>query len=295
MQKKYIHSLIKDISNIGLGCVTFGREISKHDSWEILDYAVDSGITHLDTAPSYSNGASESILGEWLYRSQPLNNSLIISSKISPPFGKDSIINSVKLSLERLKISYVDVLYVHQWHPSVNNLEVQDALTTLVNDNKVKLIGASNFTAEELQNAIDIQTENHFIPFRFMQNNNNYAIRDIYPELSEICKRNDINIVTYSPLGAGFLSGKYQDEIKEGTRFSVIPEHIEIYFQQLPYRRLKELLAISRRTGLPATHLALSWALRQKGIDSVLIGARNKKHIDQALDSLNYDFPFPQK
>lgn len=136
MQKIYVQSLNKNLSRIGLGCVTFGREISRHDSMDILDFATEKGITHLDTSPSYGNGASETILGEWLSRKPSFINSIIIATKIQPPFNRDSIINSVHSSLTRLKIDVIDLLYLHQWHPSVNTLAVQETLTTLVNGGK---------------------------------------------------------------------------------------------------------------------------------------------------------------
>lgn len=290
MQKTFIHSFNKYISKIGLGCVTFGREINRRESLEILDYAAACGITHLDTAPSYGNGASETILGEWLSGNQDLGKSMVVASKIRPPFHGDSIFSSVTGSLARLKIDAIDLLYLHQWHPSLGSLEVLETLTTLAKDGKIKMIGASNFTAVQLQQALEMQLENQLIPFGFLQNNNNYAVRDITPDLLAFCRKQGVNIVTYSPLGAGYLSGKYQDGIQEGTRFAVVPQHAAIYFGEPSAQRLHELLAISHRTGLPASHLALSWAFQQDGISSVLIGARSKKHIEQAMNSIDNAF-----
>lgn len=290
MQKTYVQPFNKDLSRIGLGCVTFGREISRHESMDILDYATDSGITHLDTSPSYGNGASETILGEWLSGKPSFISSIVIATKIQPPFDRDSILNSVHSSLGRLKIDVIDLLYLHQWHPSVNTLTVQETLTTLVTEGKVKRIGASNFTSRQLQLALKLQTENRMISFGFVQNNNNYAIREIDSDMKAICRQQEVNIVTYSPLGAGYLIGKHRSGIEEGSRFALVPQHAAIYSGESSEQRLSELLSIADRTCLPSAHLALSWAFQQPGISSVLIGARTKKHVEQALYSIDHPF-----
>lgn len=290
MQKIYVRPFNKDLSRIGLGCVTFGREISRHESMEILDYATDSGITHFDTSPSYGHGASETILGEWLSRKPSFISSIVIATKIQPPYDRDSIISSVDSSLAHLQIEAIDLLYLHQWHPSVNSLVVLETLNALVTLGKVKRIGASNFSGGQLQQTIAMQKKNGLVPLGFIQNNNNYAIREVDAAIRSICKEGGINIVTYSPLGAGYLIGKHRSGIEEGSRFDLVPQHAAIYSCESSEQRLSELLSIADRTCLPSAHLALSWAFQQPGISSVLIGARTKKHVEQALYSIDHPF-----
>jgi 1-deoxyxylulose-5-phosphate synthase len=98
-------------------------------------------------------------------------------------------------------------------------------------------------------------------------------------------------MVTYSPFGAGFLTGKYKKGVKEGTRFSLIKGHQDIYFNEVSFQRFKKLQRISDLTGYSTSHLALVWALHQPHITSVLVGGRSRKQLDQALSA--YDFNVP--
>ncbi|MEQ1853064.1 MAG: aldo/keto reductase, partial [Chthoniobacteraceae bacterium] len=100
-----------------------------------------------------------------------------------------------------------------------------------------------------------------------------------------------IAIVTYSPLGAGFLTGKHQRGVAPGSRFDLVPGHQDVYFHESAYRRLARLEAVAARTGLSQAHLALAWALHQPGIASVLIGGRTPAHLDQALAAEALDDP----
>lgn len=152
------------------------------------------------------------------------------------------------------------------------------------------MIGASNFTSRQLQQAFSLQAENRLVSFGFVQNNNNYAIREIDLALLSICREREVNIVTYSPLGAGYLIGKHRSGIEEGSRFALVPQHAALYSGESSEQRLSELLSIAHRTSLPSSHLALSWAFQQPGISSVLIGARTKKHVEQALYSTDHPF-----
>src|SRR4051812_16122932 len=103
---------------LGLGCVTFGREIDPTASFAMLDHAMELGWTHLDTAAAYGNGASELIIGEWLARSGRRER-LTVATKILPPYSPAAIEVTVAQSLERLQVDAIDVLYFHRWDPTV--------------------------------------------------------------------------------------------------------------------------------------------------------------------------------
>src|SRR5204862_2036273 len=98
-------------------------------------------------------------------------------------------------------------------------------------------------------------------------------------------------IVTYSPLGAGFLTSKHQRGVEPGSRFALIPGHQRIYFHEAAWRRLARLEAVAARTGHSQAHLALAWALHQPGVASVLVGGRTPAHLDQALAAEAFDDP----
>jgi aryl-alcohol dehydrogenase-like predicted oxidoreductase len=247
---------------IGLGCVTFGREINATDAFAIMDYAYSKGIHHFDTAAVYGNGASEKIVGEWLNSRRPQN--ITIATKILPPFTEQAI----HASLERL--TKIDILYLHRWDADIP-LEIFTK--------EGMAIGASNFTAEQVSG----------LPFKYIQNNHNLAVSDLTDELRAHCVAKNIKIVTYSPLGAGFLTGKHLHGVQPGSRFDIMPGHQQVYFNEHAQQRLKKLQEVSARTGHSMVHLALAWALHQKDIASILIGGRNVSHLDQALKALAFN------
>jgi aryl-alcohol dehydrogenase-like predicted oxidoreductase len=246
--------------------VTFGREIDEAASFALLDHAFARGVTHFDTASAYGGGASEKILGKWLASRKP--EGITIATKILPPYDRIDITDS----LRRLGVEQIDLLYLHQWHDTA--LQAAAALEKL----PVKRFGASNVTLDQLR-ALGPR-------FRVIQNNHNLAVRDITEALRDYCAANDIAIVTYSPLGAGFLTGKHQNGVQAGSRFEIIPGHQQVYFHDMAYQRLARLEAIAKRAGHSQAHLALAWALHQPGIDTVLVGGRTPAHLDQAFAAL---------
>jgi len=254
---------------IGLGCVTFGREIDEAASYALLDHAWGRGVRHFDTAAAYGGGASETILGKWLASRKP--EGVTIATKILPPYDRTDI----SPSLKRLGVEQLDLLYLHQWHDTA--LQLHASLDGLA----VKQFGASNFTLEQLR-AVGSR-------FTVVQNNHNLAVSDVNDEFRAHCAVNGISIITYSPLGAGFLTSKHQNGVQTGSRFEIIPGHQQIYFHESAYQRLARLEAIAKRTGHSQAHLALAWALHQPGIDTVLIGGRSPAHLDQAFAALDFD------
>lgn len=285
------YSMKKYVSSIGLGCVTFGREINKLTSFVLMDYAYAKGITFFDTASAYGAGGSEIIVGEWLAAHRTLTNSITIATKLLPPYEPKHIIASVEGSLRRLGTDTIDLLYLHRWHPSLNSIAGLETFNDLIRDGKVRTLGASNFNAEQLENALRRQMDLGFEHFRFVQNNHNLAVRNINEEIRKICTEHGMEIVTYSPLGAGFLTGKYQKGIPKDTRFAIVPGHKDIYFNKIAIHRFTRIQKISSRTGYSTAHLALAWALHQPGITSVLIGTRSIAHLDQAFTALAFDDP----
>lgn len=281
----------KEISFLGLGCVTFGREIDKNVSFELMDYAFQHGITFFDTAAVYGSGTSEMIVGEWLNRCNQHSEKIAVATKILPPYNRENIERSVDESLHRMRRDMIDLLYLHRWDASFESDQSAASLDRVVRNGKVKALGASNFSAGQLLHAVSRQCRNDLVKFQFAQNNHNLAVSEIGSELKEVCSSNGISLISYSPLGAGFLSGKYQHGLEPGSRFQVVPGHQSIYFNETAHRRLIKLLEVAARTGLTPAHLALAWAFHQPDIASVLVGARSTKHLEQAFSALAFDDP----
>lgn len=279
------------MSEIGLGCVTFGREIDKMQSFSMMDYAMDHGASFFDTASSYQNGESETIIGDWLRSRRPEVDRVIVATKIAAPFAFERINEVVNQSLKRLKVDRIDLLYLHSWDDSVL---AEDALFTLdgiVKQGKIHKIGASNFSEDHLRDSIAIQKHNGLAHFQYVQNNHNLAVSDLTNEIKDMCIESHIDMVTYSPLGAGFLTGKYASNIVAGSRFEIIPEHQNVYFNEQAFLKLEMLREISESTGYTMTHLALVWALHQPFIKSTLIGGRNTNQLEQAFKAKKFYDP----
>lgn len=274
------------VSLIGLGCVTFGREINEAAAHELLDHAYARGVTFFDTASAYGQGASETILGRWLASRRP--TSITIGTKILPPYEPARIAQAVRESLQRLGVGSIDVLYLHRWDVTAESPAVLAALDDLVKAGQVRALGVCNYNQQQLETALSLQ-EHGLTRFSVAQNNQNLAVSDVSDALRQCCAAHGVAIVTYSPLGAGFLTSKHQHGVQAGSRFDLVPGHQDVYFHEGAYRRLAGLEAVAARTGHSQAHLALAWALHRPGIATVLIGGRTPAHLDQAFAALAFD------
>jgi len=275
------------VSSIGMGCVTFGREINKESSLPIMDHAFEHGITLFDTAEAYGRGASETVVGEWL-KDRNLRDRIVLATKIHGTLTRERVISSTEASLKRLQTDHIDLLQTHVWDEATQLDETLGALTTLVNQGKVRYAGCSNYNASQLTAALTLSEQAGQTRLTSVQPPYNLVQRDIESELLPLCAHENVGVISYSPLAAGFLTGKYRSgqPVPTGTRFDVIPGHQDIYFTEHGYQVLEQLDESVRTTGLSHVQLALSWVLRQPAVTSVLIGARNTSHIDQALTAL---------
>ena len=272
------------VSSIGMGCVTFGREVDPQSSLLIMDHAFEQGITLFDTAEAYAQGASERVVGEWI-KSRHSRDKVVLATKISGLLTRHRIVASAEASLKRLQTDRIDLLQTHVWDESTPLEETLGALTTLVQQGKVRHIGCSNYSAPQLEAALALSNTAGVSRLVSVQPPYNLVQRNIEADLLPLCAAENIGVISYSPLAAGFLTGKYRQgaAIPSGTRIDVIPGHQNIYFTEHGYQVLEKLDAESEATGQSHVQLALSWVLDQPGITSVLIGARNIDQIDQAI------------
>lgn len=275
------------VSPIGLGCVTFGREIDQEISLTILDRAVDLGINLLDTAAVYGEGASEETLGRWL-RQRTTRDRIVLATKVSGRLTRDLVVESVEASLQRLATDRIDLLQAHDWDDQTPLEETLEAFESLVGRGLVRFCGCSNWSVAQLRQARSLATEHGWNPLESIQPIYNLVDRHIEEELLDFCSSDSIGVMTYSPLGAGFLTGKYRRDavVPTGTRFDVKPAHQAIYFTDQGFRAMETLRSLAEENGQPMARLALAWVLRRQGITSVLVGARTPQHVDQAFEAL---------
>ncbi len=274
------------VSSIGLGCATFGREIDAGLAFSVMDRALEHGINLFDTAEAYAAGHSEEVVGQWLAE-RKTRDQIVLTTKVSGTLNRARILASAEDSLRRLQTDCVDLFKVHTWDDQTPLEETLAALDDLVRQGKTRYIGCSNYTADQLAKALQLSEANSWRRFEAVQPNYNLVQRDIEEALLPLCAEQEIGIVSYSPLGAGFLTGKYRrdETVPEHTRFGVIPGHQDIYFKDEHFRTVEGLRAKATEWNRPMIQLALAWVIAQQGITSVLIGARNTGHVDQAFQA----------
>jgi aryl-alcohol dehydrogenase-like predicted oxidoreductase len=272
------------VSSIGLGCVTLGREIDAATSFRVLDRAVERGINLFDTAAVYGDGSSELVIGRWLQERRPAQPP-VIATKVSGRLAATHILQSVHDSLGRLGVERIDLLQAHEWDPETPLEETLETFALLVEQGKVRFLGVSNWTSAQLAQALELAEARGWQPLRSVQPIYSLAHRTIEADLLPLCAARGVGVMSYSPLGAGFLTGKYRRdaEVPKGTRFDIKPGHQRHYFTDHGFRVAEGLREVASRSGLPMVHLALGWVLRRPGITTVLVGARDPAHVDQAL------------
>jgi aryl-alcohol dehydrogenase-like predicted oxidoreductase len=298
---------------IGLGCVTFGREIDEAASFRLLDYAVERGISLLDTAEAYGGGqarayrrnslgiederevsaemhSSEKIIGRWL-RSRGARSQVVLQTKVSSGYTAETVRQSIEASLNRLQTDRIDFYLLHKLDAGVPIGECLEAMAPSVRAGKIGAAGCSNVTAGRLEAALEVSAKHGLPRFEVVQPPYNLLDRSIEKDLIPLCQREGIDVIPYSPLAAGFLSGKYVSAIPEGSRFHVIPGHTEVYFSDRNFRIVQQLKDLAERVGVPAVRLAMAWALANRDLKAILIGARTTAHIDNAFDALTLKAP----
>ena len=275
-----------NVSSIGLGCVTFSRESDEATSFAIMDHAIERGINLFDTAEAYNKGGSETVVGAWL-KASGKRDKVVLATKLIPPLTKARVPEAAEASLRRLQTDVIDLYQIHAFDKNTPIEETLEALGKLVQAGKVRYLGCSNFAAWQLCKAL-WKAEVHGWPrLESVQPNYNLAIRNIEAELLPLCADQEVGVITYSPLGAGFLTGKYSKSwtAPPGTRFDRIPDHWEIYENATSMERMEKLRAKAKETGSSMIHLALSWVIGQPSVTSVLIGSRDIAQVDQAFEA----------
>lgn len=274
------------VSSIGLGGATFGREIDQDTAFAVLDRALERGITLFDTAEAYSAGRSEEILGRWI-ASRGVRDRIVLASKVAPPLGGARVVGSAEASLRRLRVETIDLLQLHSWDPQTPLEETLAAFDALARAGKVRYVGCSNFAAWQLCKALWREDVRGWARIESTQPVYNLALREVERELLPLCADQEIGVITYSPLGAGFLTGKYYrgGPVPGGTRFDIVPAHQQIYFNDACFDAMERLSAAADALGVPMARLGLAWVLGRPGVTATLVGARSPAQVDQAFEA----------
>ena len=289
MEQRALGRSGRAVSAIGLGAVTFGREIDEDTSFRVMDYAFEKGITFIDTAELYGDdGASERVVGRWI-NSRGCRDEVTLCTKVGTGNSAANIARAFRGSLDRLGLESVDILKLHKHDPDAEVNETLSAMTAEVEAGRVQIIGCSNYSAAQLREALEASDAGGYRRFEIIQPPYSLVAREGEDELFPLCLQEGVGITAYSPLGAGFLTGKYtpdRETMPKGTRFDIKPGHADIYFSDQNFRTVEALRSKSEELGIPMVRLAMAYAMTNSDITSVLIGARSTGHVDNALESL---------
>lgn len=294
------------VGHLALGAMTFGAETPEAEAHRQLDVFVERGGTLIDTADAYGAGESESIIGRWLAtRSQ--RDDLIIATKgrFNPPPGspgasRRSLVRSVDASLRRLGVDHLDVYFVHGWDEQTPIAETLDALSSMVRAGKIHQLGWSNTTAWQLQRIVTTARLGGYVVPTVFQPQYNLLDRHIEWEVLPCCLEEDIAVTPWSPLGGGWLTGKYQrDNTPSGsTRLGDDPTRgVEAYDTRNTDRTWEILDVVERiaaNNEVPPGHVALAWLRTRPGVVSILLGARTVEQLISNLDAAGFMLTDPE-
>ncbi|WP_281543548.1 aldo/keto reductase [Grimontia sp. SpTr1] len=291
------------VSKLALGAMTFGAETSEQEAFNQLDLFVESGGNFIDTADNYSAGLSEAIIGKWGKSRGGLDNVLVATKgRFSPPPGsygasRRSLIRSVDASLRRLQLDAIDVYYIHGWDKDTDVMETLVALGDLVTAGKIHYTAWSNLTGWQLQRVITTAKENGLPVPVAMQSQYSLLERDIELELLPCCLEEGIGMTPWSPLGGGWLTGKYQKDLLPigETRLGENPNRgVEAYHlrnRERTYRVLEALNEIATQHQRSVADIALAWLAQRPGVCSILLGARTAEQLKANLAAAQIHLP----
>ena len=293
-----------EVSRLCIGTMTFGLQTNREEAFKILDEAKSVGINFIDTANVYpigrasynEAGSTEVIIGEWLKTQK--REDFVIVSKCFGIMGPDltdkglsraAILKAVDASLERLQTTYLDLYLAHQFDDNIDYMETLSAFNELIQSGKVKHIGISNWRSWQIMKANGLALANKLIPYTVIEPRYNLLFRMIEDDLLPMAIEENMAVITYNPLAAGLLTGKYtnNEETIEGTRFTLggatSALYQERYWQKAQFDAVDAYRVWCVEEGLEMIPTAIKWVLQQKGITSVIIGA---SRVQQLADSL---------
>jgi len=311
------------VSTICLGTMTFGNQNTQTEGFEQMDYALDRGVNFFDTAELYpvpanaqTQGETERIIGNWFQQSGK-RDKVILASKVAGPgdytkhirenlsFSKAHINEAIDNSLKRLKTDYIDLYQLH-WpernsnrfgqrgfvydpnDPWVENFEaVLSALEENIKCGKIRHIGVSNETPWGMMRFLDAAGSN--LP-RMITIQNAYSLlcREFETGLSEICHRESVGLLAYSPLGFGVLTGKYLGgKLPEKARLTLFPRFSR-YSSPQAAEATAYYLQLAEDHGLSLTALALAFVKSRSFVTSNIIGATNLEQLKENIDAYQY-------
>jgi aryl-alcohol dehydrogenase-like predicted oxidoreductase len=288
------------VSTLALGTMTFGKETDEAGAHEQLDTFVAAGGNLVDTADVYNAGTSEEMIGRWLSdRPADVRDRVVLATKGRFPTGEDvndlglsrrHLQRALDASLTRLGVDCVDLYQVHSWDPVTPLEETLETLDGFVRAGKVRYVGLSNYTGWQVQKTVALAREHGWSVPVTLQPQYNLLVREIEWEIVPACLDAGLGLLPWSPLGGGWLTGKYtRDERPTGsTRLGEDPDRgVEAYDRRSARERTWDVVdavrEIADQRGVSMAQVALAWLAARPAVTSVILGARTTEQLEDNL------------
>jgi aryl-alcohol dehydrogenase-like predicted oxidoreductase len=304
MDYKYLGRSGLKVSELCLGSMQFGWTADENSSHEILSAAYEAGINFIDTADVYSRwadgnpgGVAERIIGDWMQKSNIPRQKVVIATKVRGVMGdgpndeglsRAHIMNAVDDSLKRLGTDYIDLYQTHWYDEKTPIEETLSTLDDLVHQGKVRYIGCSNYPAWRLMQALWVSDRDDLVRYDTLQPHYSLVNRaEFERQLAEICRTYSLGMIPYSPLGGGFLTGKYRKDAPpaESSRAGGVQRH----YTDANWDLLEEMEGLGKeRCGKSISQIALAWLLANPVITSPIIGPRTMNQLEDNLGATGF-------
>ena len=290
MKYNYIGNSDLKVSQFCLGTLMFGLKagwrnyaIGMQDAIPIIKLAYDEGINFFDTADIYSQGSSEKLLGK-VIKSSLREKNLIIATKVGQPMGKKRglskkyLASAINASLKRLNTDYIDLYIIHRWDYETPIEESLYALNEIVEQGKVRYLGASSLFAWQFCKILETNKRLNYKNFISMQNHYNLLYREEEREMIPLCKEYGIDLTPYSPLARGFLAGK-----RNSIRFKNDDIANKYYNTKSDLRIIKSTKKVAKKLGVSMAEVAIAWLQNKPEIKSIILGPSKIEHLSSFM------------
>ena len=283
-----------ELSRLGLGTMTWGRDTDTHEAAEQMRSYIEAGGNFIDTAASYADGDAERVIGG-LVGTFFNRDDVVIATKagVSFPQGVRTVNNSrhfligeLEKSLTRLGTDHVDIWQIHAWDTEVALEDTLSALDFAYTSGKARYVGISNFNGWQSARAISLQEANTAkAPIATIQSEYSLLNRSIEKEIVECAGQLGVGILAWSPLGRGVLTGKYRNSIPADSRGATphFANFISTYLNRESARIVEAVAAAASGLGYSPLEVALAWVRDAPGVTSAIIGARTGAQLRGAL------------
>lgn len=285
------------VSPLCFGGNVFGWTVDEATSFSLLDAWLDAGMNFVDTADVYSRwapghvgGESETIIGKWLGKSPARRRQLVLATKVGKDMGDGKvglhpkyIKQAVDASLKRLQTDYIDLYQSHDDDPSIPFEDVLGTFGDLIQAGKVRAIGASNYGAARLAEALECSARHRLARYESLQPLYNLYDRAVFEsELQPLCEQQGVGVINFYALAAGFLTGKYRTEA-DVNKSARGPKTVGLYLNELGLRIVTALDSVAARLNAKQSEVAIAWLLTRKAIAAPIASASNLDQLQSLI------------